>query len=238
MQILMLYLRWAILPLIVTALLAENSLAQKDAAASLEQVLNSMDKAASSFRAIEADFVWDQYTKVAKETETQSGKIYFRRADHETQMLADVTGPGPGDKKSVLFADSKVQLYQPKLDQVTVYNTSKNSEAESYLVLGFGGRGHDLSKSFDVSYSGSEKIGDLATEKINLVPKSEKVRRNFDRIVLWIDPARGISVQQQLFAPLTGDYRLAKYSNIRMPQKIPDKVFKLKTTGKTTFITP
>jgi outer membrane lipoprotein-sorting protein len=108
---------------------------------------------------------------------------------------------------------------------------------ESYLVLGFGGRGHDLAKSFDVTYLGSEKLGDVQTEKINLVPKSEKVKNNFDHIILWIDPARGISVQQQLIA-LNGDYRLAKYSNIRLNQKISDSVFKLKTSGKTKFVTP
>jgi len=197
-----------------------------------------MDKAAASFRTIEADFVWDQFTKVVEQTETQKGKIYFRRSGNEVQMKADVTGPAAEDQKSVLFSDSKFQLYQPNLDQVTIHNTNKNSEVESYLVVfGFGSRGHDLAKSYDVTYLASDKLGDVQTEKINLVPKSEKVRNNFDHIILWIDPSRGISVQQQLIA-LNGDYRLAKYSNIRLNQKISDNVFKLKTTGKTKFLTP
>jgi len=68
------------------------------------------------------------------------------------------------------------------------------------------------------------------------VPKSVKVRNNFDHILLWIDPALGVSVQQQLFS--SGDYRLAKYSDIQLHQKIPDSVFKLKTTGKTKFVSP
>jgi len=256
MQIRKLYLRRiSILWFLFAIFLSQNSLARKnaapkgapqkdvakkdtppkDAAASLESVLTSMDKAAAGFKSLEANFVWDQYQKVVDETETQKGKIYFRRAGGEIQMMADVTGPNSGDKKSVLFADSKVQLYQPQTDQVTIYNTSKNPEVESYLVLGFGGRGHDLSKSFDVTYLGSEKIGDVQTEKINLVPKSAKVKNNFDHIILWIDPNRGFSVQQQLFVPLSGDYRLAKYSDIQSNQKIPDNTFKLKTGGKTKF---
>ena len=52
--------------------------------------------------------------------------------------------------------------------------------------------------------------------------------------MLWIDPARVVSVQQQFFEP-SGDYRLAKYSDIQINQKLPDSVFKLKTTGKTKF---
>ena len=182
MQITKLYLRRIVFSAcIFAAIFSQSSFAEPNA--SLERVLASMDKAAATFRTLEADFVWDQYQKVVDETETQKGKIYFRRAGNEVQMMADVTGPDPEEKKSVLFADSKVQLYQPKSDQVTIYNTSKNPEVESYLVLGFGGRGHDLSKSFDVTYLGSEKIGDVQTEKINLVPKSEKVKNNFDHII-------------------------------------------------------
>lgn len=217
---------------------AESAAKDKTATSPLDAVLDSMDRAAANFRAIEADFVWDQYTRVADVTDTQTGKIYFRRAGSGTEMMADVSGPDPSDKKSLLYTDSKLQLYQPKANQVTIYNTSKNPEVESYLVLGFGGRGHDLLKAFDVSYLGSEKVLGIETEKINLVPKSEKVRHTFDRIILWIDPVRGISVQQQLFVPLSGDYRLAKYPNIRMLQKLSDSVFKLKTNGKTAFVTP
>src|SRR5437667_9127638 len=154
MQITKLYLRRIVFSaFIFAAIFSQSSFAEPNA--SLERVLASMDKAAATFRTLEADFVWDQYQKVVDETETQKGKIYFRRAGNEVQMMADVTGPDPEEKKSVLFADSKVQLYQPKSDQVTIYNTSKNPEVESYLVLGFGGRGHDLSKSFDVTYLGS-----------------------------------------------------------------------------------
>ena len=45
-------------------------------------------------------------------------------------------------------------------------------------------------------------------------------------------------MQQQFFQP-QGDYKLAKYSNIQMNgKKIPDDVFKLKTTSKTQTVTP
>ena len=43
-------------------------------------------------------------------------------------------------------------------------------------------------------------------------------------------------MQQQFFFGNSGDYRLAKYSDIKVNEKIPDSVFKLKTTGKTKFI--
>jgi outer membrane lipoprotein-sorting protein len=194
-----------------------------------------MDTAATNFRTTEANFVWDQYQRVINDTDTQKGKIYFRRQGKEIQMLADVTEP---DAKSVLFSGGKIQLYQPKIDQVTEYNSGKNrADLESYLVLGFGGSGHELLKSYDVKYQGEESALGVNSAKLELVPKSARVRNTIARILLWIDPARGVSVQQQFFEP-SGDYRLAKYSDIHLNQKIQDSAFKLKTTSKTKFVSP
>ncbi len=201
----------------------------------LDRVLAEMDTAAKNFRSTEASFVWDQYQKVINETDSQKGKIYFRRQDGEIQMSADISEP---DKKYILYSGGKVQVYQPKIDQVTEYNPGKNrSDLESFLVLGFGGSGHDLLKSYDVKYVESETVDGIEVAKLELTPKSARLRNNIAKILLWIDPARGVSVQQQFVEP-GGDYRLAKYSDIRLNQKLPDSVFKLKTTGKTKIVSP
>ena len=161
--------------------------------------------------------------------------MYYRRVGKDVEMKADIKKPEP---KYVLFSNGKIQVYQPKADQVTVHDTGKNrTEVETYLVLGFGGSGQDLLKAFDITYLGPETINGVATAKLQLVPKSEKVRNTFAKILLWIDLQRGISVQQQFFEP-QGDYRLAKYSNIRVNEKINDDVFRLKTTSKTQTISP
>lgn len=203
--------------------------------AELENVLNKMDAAAAQFKSAQADFVWDQYTKVIDETDTQKGTVYFRREAKDTDMAAEIKQPAD---KHVVFADGKVQVYEPKIDQVTVYNAGKNrAEFESFLVLGFGGRGHDLYKGFDVKYAGTENVGGVNTAKLELTPKAQKVRNMFERITLWIDPTHGVSVQQQFHAP-GGDYRLAKYNNIKINEKVADTAFKLKTTNKTRTVTP
>lgn len=204
-------------------------------AGNLEAVLNDMDRAAAGFKTAQANFVWDQFTAVIKEHDLQKGVIYYRRIGNEVQMAADISQPG---KKYVLFSGGKVDVYQPEIEQVTEYSSGKNrAEFESFLVLGFGGRGHDLFKSFEVRYDGSENVDGVQAAKLTLTPKAVKVRNMFQQIILWIDPAHGISVQQQLIEP-SGDYRLAKYSDIKLNQRIPDDVFKLKTTGKTKIVRP
>jgi outer membrane lipoprotein-sorting protein len=193
-----------------------------------------MDRTETRFRSAEATFVWDQYQKVVDETDTQKGKIYFRRAGKEVQMAAEITDPA-NEAKDVLFSGGKVQLYQPRSNQLDVYSTEKNQEEfESFLLLGFGGGGHEMLKSFDIKYMGQDKLPDgTLTAKLDLVPKSDKIRNNFDRFVLWID-ARGISVQQQIFS--ASDYKLAKYSDIKLNEKLPNNAFSLKTNSGTTTV--
>jgi len=199
-----------------------------DAEAELSRVIAQMDRTAMSFHTAQARFVWTQYISVVDEKDVQKGTVYFRRVGQQVEMAADITEP---TLKQVLFSDSKVQLYQPNTGQYNQYDTGKyQGVVESFLVLGFGGSGQDMLKSFTVTYLGKETMDGVAVAKLDLVPKSEKVRNTFEHICLWIDLARGVSLQQQMFAPKPDkDYRLANYSDIRLGEKIPDSVFKIKT---------
>ncbi|HET9410124.1 MAG TPA: outer membrane lipoprotein carrier protein LolA [Candidatus Sulfotelmatobacter sp.] len=223
-----------ILLLTVIALVAHFASAQAATSPELESVLRKMDATATSFRSAQANFEWDRYEKVINEVDDiQFGTIYYRRVGDGIEMKANVNKP---DAKTVLFSKGKIQVYQPKADQVIEHDAGKNrDEVESYFVLGFGGSGQEMQKSFDVTYEGSETVNGIQTAKLHLVPKSAKVRNNISEITLWIDPQRGISVQQKFVEP-QGDYRLAKYSDIKMNEKINPDTFQIKTTGKTQVI--
>jgi outer membrane lipoprotein-sorting protein len=194
-----------------------------------------MDRTEAQFHSAEASFVWNQYTKVVDETDTQKGEIYFRRVGHEVQMAADITDPA-NQAKQVLFAGGKLQIYQPKANQIDVYSTAKKQdEFDRLMLLGFGGGGHSMAKAFDIKYLGAETLpGGTETAKLDLVPKSAEIRNNFDRFVLWID-SRGVSVQQQIFS--ASDYKLAKYSGIKLDQRLPDNAFTIRKNAKTAIVT-
>jgi len=200
----------------------------------LESVLKQMDATSANFRTADASFTWMQYNALVNDVDlTQKGKIYFRRTGKCIQMSADFTEP---DVRQVIFADGKVQVYQPKTEVVDVYDASAHrDEFESFLVLGFGGGGHDMQKSFEVKYLGEEKVDGVTAAKLDLIPKSASIKNNFEHILLWIDPKLGLSLQQKLFET-SGDYRLAKYSEIRTNQKLNETVFKLKTSGRTKTV--
>jgi outer membrane lipoprotein-sorting protein len=213
--------------------------------AALDAVLKKMDAVAANFTTARADFQWETYQKVIDEVvDDQTGVIYYRKSNKQIEMMAEVKRAGSSassmkdEPKFVLLSGGKVRLYQPKTDQVTEFDLGKNqSDFESYIVLGFGASGQDLQKNFDVTYMGPETIEGVKTAKLQLIPKSQKVKNTYSQIFLWIDLDRAVSVQQQLFQP-QGDYRLAKYSQIKLHEKISDDVFKLKTTSKTQTVTP
>jgi outer membrane lipoprotein-sorting protein len=236
-----------ILNIALACILSGSTAAQAKPAdsGSLDAVLKKMDTTAANFRSTQAEFEWDSYEKVIDEIdEIQTGTIYFRRSGKDIEMMAAVKMAGSdraklkSEPKYVLFSKGKIRMYQPKPDQVTEYDLGNNrAELETYLTLGFGGSGKDLVRTFDVTYLGPETIDGVATAKLQLIPKSEKVRNTYKQVFLWIDLDRGMSVQQQFIQP-QGDYRLAKYSSIRINEKIPDDVFKLKTTSKTQTLSP
>jgi len=172
---------------------------------------------------------------VVNETDVQKGTVFFQRKGSSMEMMVVFKQP---QEKNVLYSGNSLQVYQPKIEQVNKYDLSKHKqEVDTFLTLGFGGRGHDLAKSFDVKLDGTETIGGIRTAKLELVPKNAQAKNAANRILLWIDVARGVSVQQQFFEP-SGDYRLAKYSDIKLNQNLPGDTFKLKTTGKTKVVTP
>lgn len=204
-------------------------------AGDLNSVLAKMNANSANFKTAQADVEFETYQKVVDEKDTQTGRIYFRRSGKGVEAALDLTSPAP---KKIIYKDEKVSIYDQKIDQVTERDVSKNkAEVEAFLSLGFGASGDDLKKSYDVTLDGWETIEGVKTAKLALVPKNENTRRTYNRILLWIDPDRDVLLQQQFFEP-SGDYRITRYSKMKLNSKIPDKVFQLKTTGSTKTIRP
>ncbi|NUQ29780.1 MAG: outer membrane lipoprotein-sorting protein [Acidobacteriaceae bacterium] len=194
-----------------------------------------MDAAAAKFQSATADLRWDNYERVVRETTTQTGIIYFRKKGNATDMGAVIQKPA---KKVVAYTGGQLKLYEPNIDQLTLIDTSKNqSQVESFLTLGFGGSGTALEKQWTITSQGTETIDGVQTAKLDLVPKQESVKNTFTHAVIWVDPARGVSLKQQFFTP-SGDQRINFYTNIKLNGKVDTKPFEIKTTSKTTVKRP
>jgi outer membrane lipoprotein-sorting protein len=218
-------MRKLILAALAVLLCATSAVAQAKPA-ELEQVYDLLDHASAGFKSVKADFEWDQYSKVVDEHDLQKGVMYFKRSGASVDIAADITSPVA---KKLLFENGKLELYTPRTGEVVRPDVSKNRKSfESFLALGFGGRGHDLPKSFDVRYAGPEVVGGVPTYKLELTPKTAEARNMFPLITLWINQKTGMSEQQKLDQG-GGDYRTARYYNVAVnPAKLPEDAFRLK----------
>ena len=97
----------SLFPRLLTITLLFTSFAWSQTTGGLEDVLNQMDAAARKFQSTQANVIWNQYQKVVDETDTETGRIYFRREGGEVQMAADFVEP---DKKYVIYSGGKVQI--------------------------------------------------------------------------------------------------------------------------------
>jgi outer membrane lipoprotein-sorting protein len=197
----------------------------------LDEVLREMDAASVKFKSAEADFRWDLFERVVKQTTSQSGSIYFLKDGANTQMGARIDLPAA---KFLEFRDGTLRIFDPGPDHLMTISSKQNeAQVEAFLTLGFGGSGRDLAKAWTISDLGTEPVDGVETAKMDLVPKDPSVRNNCTHIIIWVDASRGISLKQEFFMP-SEDTRTSYYSNIRLNQKIDEKKYVIKTDSKTT----
>lgn len=201
----------------------------------LATVLAKMNQSSTKFKSAEGDFEFQSYQKLTNDTDTQNGRIYFHRTKGGVDAAFDIGGSAP---KQVVYKDGILRIYEKKINQVTERNVGKNkSDVEAFLSLGFGASGDELQRDYAVKMDDWEMVDGVKTARLDLTPKKEKVRQTYNRILLWIDPDRDVLLKQQFFE-LSGDYRVAHYTNMKLNEKIPDEVFHLKTNGNTRTIKP
>jgi outer membrane lipoprotein-sorting protein len=200
-----------------------------------DAVLAKMNQSAAGFKSAQGDFEFETYQKIVQEKDSQKGRIYFRRNKSRVDAAFEIDGPAP---KQVVYKDGKLRIYEKRINQVTERDVGKNKQdVEAFLSLGFGARGDDLLRDYDVKMAGWETVDGVKTAKLDLTPKNEKMRQTYEKIVLWIDPERDVLLRQQFFEP-SGDYRLAHYTNTKLNESISEDHFHLKTTGKPTIVKP
>ena len=203
----------------------------------LDAVLRQLDAASARFQSAEADFRWDLFERVVQQTTTQNGAIYFLRdrATNTVQMGAKIEPP---QAKVLEYRSGVLRVFDPGADHLTQLNAGTNqAQYESFLTLGFGGSGRDLEKAWQIKDDGAEMLNDGAAvkvEKLELVAKDPNVRNTVAKVVLWVDPERGVSLKQQ-FVMSSDDTRTAVYSHIRYNAKGDTGRFAIKTYKKTTF---
>lgn len=209
----------------------------------LAYVLKQLDTASTKFQRATADFQWDLYERIVKDTTTQKGSIYFERDKGSTDMGAILIDPSAGPKskpiKVIQYNAGTLQMFDPGVDQITVLHPGNQAAIEGFLTLGFGGSGTDLERAWNITDLGPETLTDngqpVKVEKLDLVGKDADARKNFSHITIWVDPTRAISLKQ-VFYTASGNYRTATYSSVKVNGNVHKDQFAIKKDKNTTFV--
>ena len=190
----------------------------------LSSVLARLNAASKKFHSTAASFEFDtEQTDPIPDTDIQKGVVYYERSGSTFKMAAHIHEhngrPSPG---AYSFLGGVLRFFDGS--QQHVYQASK---WESYLMLGFGASGDELAQKWDMKYLGTETMGGVSVAKLELVAKDPQVRKTISKVTLWIDPERGVSLQQR-FDEGASLYRICKYTDINVNGKLPKNAFELK----------
>ena len=197
------------------------------AGSDLETLLAQMDRAAAEFRGMQAKLRWVKYTAIVEDESVEEGVIKILRGkDGEFRLLVEFQAP-----YSYFFAvrGEKAEIYRPRIATVEEYDLSNSKAAlEQALLLGFGTGGRFLSEHYNLTWQGRETAAGEATVKLELIPKAEKMAQRIPRLEMWVSKASWQPVQQKLYLPTTGDYRLYTYTEIALNPRLRGSDLRLK----------
>jgi len=207
--------------LLLTAILAAPATAKAD---DLNSVLARLNAAAKKFRTVSASVEFDTVTlDPVLDHDIQKGTAYYERNGNSFKMAAHFhEHNGHAFAAAYNFIGGALHFYDGS--EVRTYDASK---WQSYLILGFGASGTELAEKWDIKYLGSEMMDGVNVAKLELVAKDPQVRKTIAKVTIWVDPDRGISLQQR-FDESPSVYRTARYSNFKLNVPLPAKAFELK----------
>lgn len=202
---------------------------------SLENVLERMDRAASSFKALSADVKSVQHTAVINEDNTDTGRMLLKRSKRDMHMLVELIQP---DSKSIAIQGQKVEIYYPKRNAVEEYDIGQRRELlQQFLLIGFGTSGKELSAAYNINVLGGDTVAGQVTTHLELVPKSPEVLKNLKKLELWIPESEGYPIQQKFYLA-GGDYKLVTYTNVKVNPPLTDGDLKLKAPKNVKRVSP
>ena len=186
-----------------------------------DSVLAMMDKSAKDFHTLTADIEHIKYTDVVKDTSAETGKLLVRR---DEKMRIEFFKP---DRRTILRTGDSLFVFTPKINRVEEYDLGKNRDlVDQYVLLGFGTKSDNVRKSYEVHVIGETELDNKKTVQIELIPKSDQMRKQIAKIQMWIDEASWLPIQQKFFESGSEDYLIFHYTNVMKNLKIGDNQFK------------
>ena len=194
-------------------------------AESLNDILARMDQSARTFRTFSAKLKRTEYTKILHSSDVTDGTQRVMKLRSQPVTILEFFGQNP---QTIRLAGRTAEVYYPNAKLVEVWDAGKYAKAANQmLLLGFGTSGAELRKDYELKLGGSETIGTTSTTRIELVPKDNDLKKQAEKIELWIPEGESIPIQVKVTLS-SGNYNQAVYSDEKMNPPLPESDFDLK----------
>ena len=214
--------------------LSFNSWAQNNESPELAKTLALMDAVSANFSSFEAELTQKQYVALLREYERpETGKFYYSMDKNRAiQMRHELLTPGV---RITTINGGSATVYQPAINQAQIYNLGNRKHLVEYLATGLGQSSDRLREQFEISYEGTEMVGDELCSILTLVPKDKSAAASIRSITIWIKISTGTPAQYKFLEP-TNNYMLKTFSGEKLNGRIPVDMFEQKLPGKTEIL--
>lgn len=189
----------------------------------LAEVLSRMNDTAKHLKTITADLDYTTVTVLVNDRSTESGRFYLHNPK-SPEILIQFEKPDP---KTILFRRNRAEIYYPKIKRVEEYNLERQSGlVQQFLLLGFGTEESALKAAYNVKLTGEEDLSGESTAVLELTPTQPGVSSQLTKVQLWVSEDSWVPVQQQFTEP-SGDYLLARYTDIKVNRNLSPSTFRI-----------
>lgn len=207
-------------------------------AEALNDILARMDQSARNFKTFSAKMKRTEFTKILNEKEETEGVRRVKRANGQTVDMVEVFGKNP---QTVRLSGKAVEVYYPDAKRLETYDAGKFGKIgkqviDQLLLLGIGVTSADLRRDFSITAGPTEVISGKSTTRIDLVPKGSDLKKQFEKIELWIPEKESVPVQVKV-TRTSGDYNQVIYSDAQLNPVLPDSAFEQKLPADVKRVT-
>ena len=157
------------------------------------------------------------------ERKTSTGEVLYK---HPQQMLWKYETP---DKTQMRIDGKSVSFYFPELEQIEIY---PSREGASHFFFAFEASAEELMENFDVRIGAS---ADDRSYRAELVPKSEPLASELQRITLWVGKSDYLP-RRVLIRELSGDSTEIEFFDIRVNEPLTDEALEFDAPETTEII--
>lgn len=190
-------------------------------AQSLQHLLERMDELGPKFSSATASIVCVNHNEVLNQDEKETGTIAVKRyPSGKMRYRAVITSPEP---YQIALRDETAERFMPMANLIQVFDLKRFRDiAQTFLTLGFGMTGRQLTANFDIAATGST---------LELIPRTADIRRQVPKIEIWISEENGCPMRQKFYFP-GKDYRLVTYTDLKFNPKLADADLELPKGAK------